>query len=44
MPELPLVIVSHPIGGLKEEEVKAKANEIIDKIISGLTTGGKAAN
>ena len=38
MPELPLVIVSHPIGGLKKEEVVAKADQIIEKIISSLTT------
>jgi len=38
MPELPLVIVSHPIGGLKKEEVIAKADQIIEKIISSLTT------
>jgi hypothetical protein len=37
MPELNLVILPHPIGGLKEDEVKAKADSIIDKIIQGLT-------
>ena len=38
MPELPLVVVSRPIGGLKKEEVIAKADQIIEKIISSLTT------
>ena len=37
MPELNLVIVSHPIGGLKEDEVRAKADSIIEKTIQGLT-------
>jgi hypothetical protein len=33
MPELPLVFASHPIGGLKKEEVSAKADQIIEEII-----------
>jgi hypothetical protein len=37
MPELHLVIVSHPVGGLKEDEVQAKADSIIDEIIRSLT-------
>jgi hypothetical protein len=36
MPDLPLVIVPHPIGGLRPEEVKAKANGIIDAVIARL--------
>lgn len=37
MPELPLVIVSHPIGGIKKEDLISKADEIIEQIISSLT-------
>ena len=36
MPDLPLVIVPHPIGGLSPEEVKAKADGIIDNVIGRL--------
>jgi hypothetical protein len=38
MPDLPLVIVPHPIGGISPEEVKIKADNIIDSI-TGLLTG-----
>ena len=37
MPTLPLVIVSHPIGGLKMDEVLNKADDIIDEIVPALT-------
>jgi len=36
MPDLPLVVVSHPIGGISPEEVKIKADNIIEKIIDRL--------
>jgi hypothetical protein len=36
MPSLPLVIVSHPIGGLKPEEVTAKADDLVEDIIAHL--------
>ena len=36
MPDLPLAVVPHPIGGISAEEVKAKADKIIDLIISKL--------
>ena len=36
MPELPLVIVSHPIGGLKPDEVTEKADHIIDDTVARL--------
>ena len=36
MPTLPLVIVSHPIGGLKLEEVEGKADVIVEDIIARL--------
>ena len=33
MPNLPLVVVPHPIGGISAEEVIAKADSILDKVI-----------
>jgi hypothetical protein len=36
MPDLPLAVVPHPIGGISSEEVKAKADKIIDDIINKL--------
>jgi hypothetical protein len=36
MPSLPLVIVSHPIGGLKPEEVTEKADGVVEDIIAHL--------
>lgn len=33
MPCLPLVIISHPAGGLKPEKVKEKADRIIEDLI-----------
>ena len=37
MPSLCLVVTTHPIGGLKPGEVTAKANDIIEEIITSLT-------
>ena len=36
MPGLPLVIIPHPLGGLKLEEVREKADSIIEDIIARL--------
>jgi hypothetical protein len=36
MPSLPVVIVPHPIGGLKPDEVRAKADLILKDIITRL--------
>jgi hypothetical protein len=36
MPDLRLVIVPHPIGGISAEEVIAKADSILDKVIKQL--------
>jgi len=33
MPDIPLVITSHPIGGLQFEEVRAKAERLSEDII-----------
>ena len=37
MPELPLVIAQHPIGGLGVEAVQQKAGALLEQVISGLT-------
>jgi hypothetical protein len=36
MPNLPLVIVPHPVGGISAEEVMAKADGILDNLIKQL--------
>jgi hypothetical protein len=36
MPNLPLVVVPHPIGGISPEEVKGKADSILDNVIARL--------
>jgi hypothetical protein len=36
IPNIPLVVVSHPIGGISAGEVIAKADSILDKVISRL--------
>jgi len=36
MANLPLVVVSHPIGGISPEEVKVKADSILDNVIARL--------
>ena len=36
MPNLPLVVVTHPIGGISPEEVKLKADSILDAVIAQL--------
>ena len=33
MPDIPLVITSHPVGGLQVDEVKAKAERLSEDII-----------
>jgi len=37
LPSLPLVVIPHPLGGLKPEEVRAKANKVIDEVVRSLT-------
>jgi hypothetical protein len=34
--ELPVAVVAHPIGGLKEEEVIRKADTIVEDLVSEL--------
>lgn len=37
MPELPIVIVQHPLGGLKQEQVALRAAEAAEQVVLGLT-------
>ena len=37
MPELPMAIAPHPLGGLKAAAVLAKAEALLDQVVSGLT-------
>lgn len=36
MPNLPLVVIPHPVGGISPEEVKMKADTVFDKVIAQL--------
>jgi hypothetical protein len=36
MPNLPVVVVPHPIGGISLEEVKIKTDDILDNVIGRL--------
>jgi hypothetical protein len=38
MPDLPIVTVPHPMGGIQAEEVKQKTDMVTDKIIEVLTS------
>ena len=38
MPELPMAIAQHPLGGLKAEAVLDKADALLDQVVSGLTS------
>ena len=37
MPELPIAIIPHPLGGLKPEEVKLRAQQALEQVVVGLT-------
>jgi hypothetical protein len=37
MPELPMAIALHPLGGLKPDAVEAKAEALLEQVITGLT-------
>ena len=39
MPELPIAIVEHPIGGVKAQDVRAKAEGVLDVVVAALTGG-----
>lgn len=35
---LTMVIITHPLGGLKQEKVKEKADKFIDRVVQGITS------
>jgi hypothetical protein len=37
MPDLAIVVVPHPVGGIDPKEVERKADNIIEDIIKSLT-------
>ncbi|PKB72101.1 MAG: hypothetical protein BZY87_01830 [SAR202 cluster bacterium Io17-Chloro-G6] len=37
MPELTLAIAAHPFGGLKAERLMAKADDLLEQVVEGLT-------
>ena len=39
MPELPMAIAKHPLGGIKRDAVLAKADTLLDQVIAGLIRG-----
>lgn len=39
MPDLPLAITQHPIGGLKPNQVTVKAESLVDALVRGVTEG-----
>lgn len=38
MPDMAIVVVPHPIGGINPEEVVKKADEALEEIIKAITT------
>ena len=36
MADLPLVVVPHPVGGMKREQVRQKADAIVDQVVDAL--------
>ncbi len=40
MPDLPHVLVPHPLGGVKEDAVRAKTVPVVDDLIDALTSAG----
>lgn len=37
MPDLPFVITAHPIGGLKPDQVRAKAGDMVEATLRAVT-------
>jgi hypothetical protein len=35
---LPLALVPHPLGGIHEDEVLRKADQVIDSVVTAVTT------
>ena len=37
MPELSMAVTQHPLGGLRSDAVLAKADGLLEQVVSGLT-------
>ena len=37
MPELNMAVAEHPLGGLKAEKLLAKADDLLEQVVEGLT-------
>jgi hypothetical protein len=42
LPDLPAVIMPHPLGGLREPEVLAKAAALVHATVGAIVNGGAA--
>jgi len=40
MADLPLALIPHPLGGIREDEVLKKAELVIDVVVQALTVKG----
>jgi hypothetical protein len=43
LPALPLALVRHPLGGIKEDEVVRKADGVVEAVVRALTARREAA-
>ncbi len=37
MPDLPIAVIKHPLGGLKDEQVQERSQEALEQVVVGLT-------
>jgi hypothetical protein len=44
MPDLPIAITKHPIGGLKPDQVRAKAAAMVETTVKSVATGAGASH
>jgi hypothetical protein len=42
LPALPVVLVKHPLGGIKDDEVERKADTIVDTVAQAVTAAPAA--
>jgi hypothetical protein len=40
MPELPIVVVPHPLGGEPLEKIQARGDAAVDAVVAALTRAG----
>ena len=37
MPDLPIAVIQHPLGGLKSDQVAQRSQEALEQVVLGLT-------